>query len=86
MINPKHGLPYHEWWIEFEERNVELNVFSEAVDKKLQEKNIYYKDLIKGKVLKSLEIREVKRGGFNRHMKSAGKPVSYTHLTLPTKA
>ena len=73
MINPKHGLPYHEWWIEFEERNVELNVFSEEVDKKLQEKNIYYKDLIKGKVLKSLEIREVKRGGFNRHMKSAGK-------------
>ena len=73
MINPKHGLPYHEWWIEFEERNVELNVFSEEVYKKLKEKNVYYKDLIKGKVLKSLEIREVKRGGFNRHMKSAGK-------------
>ena len=53
MINPKHGLPYHEWWIEFEERNVELNVFSGEVDKKLQEKNIYYKDLIKGKVLKT---------------------------------
>ena len=39
----------------------------------MQEKNIYYKDLIKGKVLKKLEIIEVKKGGFNLHMKSIGK-------------
>tara|TARA_B100001175_G_scaffold272279_1_gene245372 strand:- start:6086 stop:7588 length:1503 start_codon:yes stop_codon:yes gene_type:complete len=73
MINPKQGLPYHEWWIEFEERNMEINIFSEELDKKIQEKNIYYKDLIKGKVLKRLEIREVKRGGFNEHMSYVGK-------------
>ena len=73
MINPKRGLPYHEWWVEFEERKIEINIFSDELDKKIQERNIYYKDLIKGKVLKRLEIREVKRGGFNEHMSSAGK-------------
>ena len=73
MINPKQGLPYHEWWIEFEERNMELKIFSDELDKKIQERNIYYKDLIKGKILKRLEIREVQRGGFNNHMKAAGK-------------
>ena len=24
MINPKKGLPHHEWWIEFENNNVDL--------------------------------------------------------------
>ena len=39
----------------------------------MQEKNIYYKDLIKGKVLKRLEIIDVEKGGFNLYMKSMGK-------------
>ncbi len=73
MTNPKHGLPYHEWWVEFEKRSVELNIFSKDLDKKIQERNFYYKDLIKGKVLKRLVVREVKRGGFNKHMKTIGK-------------
>ena len=36
-------------------------------------KNVYYFDLIEGKVLRSLVIRRVKKGGFHEYMKSIGK-------------
>ena len=73
MIDPSKGLPHHEWWIEFEENNPDLDSLAEELDKNVQKKNIYYKDLVDGKVLKRLEIIEVKKGGFNKHMKSLGK-------------
>jgi len=73
VINPEKGLPYHEWWIELENSSLDFEHISNFLDKKMQEKNIYYKDLIKGKVLKRLEIIEVEKGGFNLYMKSIGK-------------
>ena len=73
MINPEKGLPYHEWWIEFSSSNFDCDMISDFLDKKMQEKNIYYKDLIKGKVLRRLEIIEVEKGGFNLYMNSIGK-------------
>ena len=73
MTNPKKGLPHHEWWIEFEKRNIDLASIESILDKTMQEKNIYYKDLIKGGVLKSLQIIVVKKGGFNNYMNSIGK-------------
>ena len=73
LISPEKGLPYHEWWIEFETLSLDFELVSNFLDKKMQEKNIYYKDLIKGKVLKRLEIIEVKKGGFNSYMKAIGK-------------
>ena len=39
----------------------------------MQQKNIYYKDLVKGGILKNLKIIAVKKGGFNKYMKSIGK-------------
>ena len=47
--------------------------FEKFLDSKIQEKNIYYKDLIKGKVLKTLEVKKLAKGTFNRYMKSIGK-------------
>ena len=73
MINPKKGLPYHEWWIEFENNNVDLEKITKTLDRSMQQKNIYYRDLIEGGVLKTLEIVVVKKGGFNKYMKSIGK-------------
>ena len=72
-INPKKGLPFHEWWIEFDSPEIELKEIEEILDQRMQERNIYYKDLVKGKILKKLEIRCVKKGGFNKHMKFLGK-------------
>ena len=39
----------------------------------MQIHNIYYKDLIEGKVLKELEIITLKEGVFKKYMKSKGK-------------
>ena len=74
-ITPAKGLPFHEWWIEFEENPSQKEVLklSKNIDKNLQEQNTYYKDLIQGKVLKQLELVVVKKGGFQKYMDGAGK-------------
>jgi hypothetical protein len=73
QVNPERGLPYHEWFIEFETAPENLDDFVAKVDASMQEQNIYYQDLIAGKVLKTLVIRKVKKGGFHEYMKSIGK-------------
>ena len=73
QVNPKEGLPYHEWLIEFEKEPNDLEVFSEIIDKNLQQHNSYYKDLIKGNVLRPLKITTVSKNGFRDYMKSIGK-------------
>ena len=73
MINSKKGLPYHEWWIEFENDNIDITSSEKILDISMQQKNIYYRDLVKGGVLNSLKIVTVKRGGFNEYMRSIGK-------------
>jgi hypothetical protein len=72
-IENGNKLPCHEWFIEFEQNEVKLKEFEKYLDVKMQEKNLYYEDLIKGKVLKPLEIRALKKGSFNLYMKSIGK-------------
>ena len=47
--------------------------FSSKIDASMQAQNIYYFDLIAGKVLRPLVIRKVKKGGFHQYMKSIGK-------------
>jgi len=73
QVNPESGLPYHEWFIEFENEPEGLEEFAAKVDASMQEQNMYYQDLIDGKVLRSLVIRKVKKGGFHEYMKSIGK-------------
>lgn len=73
QVNPKSGLPYHEWYIEFENEPESLDDFASKIDASIQAQNIYYFDLIEGKVLRPLVIRKVKKGGFHEYMKSIGK-------------
>jgi len=73
QVNPKSGLPYHEWFIEFENEPENMEVFAAKVDASMQAQNVYYLDLITGKVLRSLVVRKVKKGGFHEYMKSIGK-------------
>ena len=73
QVNPTEGLPYHEWFIEFENEPENIEELALKIDASMQEQNIYYFDLIEGKVLKPLEIRKVKKGGFHEYMKSIGK-------------
>ena len=73
QINPKEGLPYHEWFIEFEKEPESLQKLSAFLDRRLQEQNSYYKDLIEGNILKPLVISTVQKEGFQQYMKSIGK-------------
>ena len=72
-IENGNNLPCHEWLIEFEELEINIKEFEQYLDDRVQEKNIYYNDLIKGKVLKTLEVKKLAKGTFNRYMKSIGK-------------
>ena len=66
-------MPYHEWFIEFENEPEDLSELAKKIDESLQKQNSYYFDLIEGKVLQPLKITKVKKGGFQDYMKSIGK-------------
>lgn len=72
-INVKEELPYHEWFIEFENVPENISELEKKIDQSLQEQNSYYFDLIKGKILQPLKITQVKNNGFREYMKSIGK-------------
>jgi len=73
QINPIAGLPYHEWFIEFEKEPEDLSALAYKIEASLLSQNSYYLDLIEGKVLQSLKITKIKKGGFQEYMKSIGK-------------
>ena len=73
QVNPSEGLPYHEWFIEFENEEENSKELASKIDASMQQQNSYYFDLIAGKILKPLVIRKVKKGGFHEYMKSIGK-------------
>jgi len=74
QITPENDeLPYHEWFIEFEEEPKNIDEFHSILEKTLQEQNSYYFDLIEGKILQPLKITKIPKGGFNQYMKSIGK-------------
>ena len=67
------GLPYHEWFIEFEGEVQGLDKLAAKLDLEMQKQNEYYKDLISGNVLQPLKIRALKKDAFQNYMKSIGK-------------
>ncbi|MCG9791800.1 GH3 family domain-containing protein [Flavobacterium algicola] len=73
QINPASGLPYHEWFIEFENEPKDLKLFSEAIDAAMRKQNSYYDDLIVGNILQKVVITKVVKNGFQEYMKSIGK-------------
>lgn len=73
QINPEKGLPYHEWFIEFEKEPANMDAFSLAIDKAMRKQNVYYDDLISGNILRTVVITKVGKNGFQEYMKSIGK-------------
>ncbi|MDR2222757.1 MAG: GH3 auxin-responsive promoter family protein [Flavobacteriaceae bacterium] len=73
QITPSEGLPYHEWFIEFGKIPTNLEAFAQRIDDALRKQNVYYDDLIVGKVLQRLVITPVVKDGFQEYMKSIGK-------------
>ena len=73
QISPSEGLPYHEWFIEFDQEPANIDALRLKLDQTLQNKNPYYKDLITGKVLTPLKITKIEKDGFLNMMKLRGK-------------
>jgi hypothetical protein len=73
QTNPVSGLPYHEWFIEFETAPKDMHKFTEIIESSMLQQNSYYFDLIDGKVLRSVVITKVAKNGFQNYMKSIGK-------------
>lgn len=72
QVHPDQGLPYHEWFVEADV-DINASALAKALDQKMQQLNIYYRDLINGHVLEPAKVTLVKKGGFNAYMASQGK-------------
>ena len=77
QINPENGLPYHEWFIEFDPEAsgepTDLEDFALKIDEAMRKQNTYYDDLISGNILRTVVISKVVKNGFQDYMKSIGK-------------
>jgi len=73
QVSPESGLPYHEWFVEWDEVPSNLSEIELYIDQRMTELNVYYKDLIAGSVLRTLKITNVRKGGFADYMRSQGK-------------
>ncbi len=73
QINPDSGLPYHEWFIEFEQEPDNMDAFALKIDRAMRNQNVYYDDLIAGNILRTVVVTKVSKNGFQEYMKSIGK-------------
>lgn len=73
MVQADGELPYHEWFVEFEQAPADLKAFGLSIDNHLRGKNSYYDDLISGSILQPLKIRPMQQHAFIEYMKSQGK-------------
>ncbi len=73
QVNPEEGLPYHEWFIEFEKEPENIDSFRTELDNQLRKRNTYYDDLISGNILQKLHISKLKKNAFQEYAKSEGK-------------
>jgi len=73
QVSPASGLPYHEWFVEWDEVPSNMSEIELFLDQRMTELNVYYKDLITGSVLRTLVITNVSKGGFANYMRSQGK-------------
>ncbi|MFZ5978147.1 MULTISPECIES: GH3 auxin-responsive promoter family protein [Hydrotalea] len=72
-IAKEKGNSFHEWYIEFEETPKDMAAFALKVDNNLRAKNVYYDDLIRGNILRTLEIKPLQKNAFIDYMRSIGK-------------
>ena len=66
------GKPCYEWLIEFEKIPDSMSKFASFLDEGLCLKNIYYKDLIGGKVLSGSQIVPLPKGSFSSYLQKKG--------------
>lgn len=73
QVQPDAGLPYHEWFLEFDQFPEDLEAFALDLDAALRKRNAYYDDLITGNILRTAVVTPLKRGSFHAFMESQGR-------------
>lgn len=74
MVAQGNGQSRHQWLVEFGDRKpADLAAFVSELDNALQDKNIYYRDLITGNILQQLELIGLPKDSFIHYMKSKGR-------------
>lgn len=73
FIQQGAGKSYHEWFIEFENKPVDMKLFAEKLNQNLCERNVYYQDLIAGNILEPLHVNVMQKNAFINYMRSQGK-------------
>jgi hypothetical protein len=59
--------------MEFATPPANMPAFERRLDESLCQLNVYYKDLIDGKILSTLVVSPLNKGAFQEYMKSQGK-------------
>lgn len=72
-VTVSEGLPHHEWLVEFSEPPRDPEAFALELDNQLRALNVYYDDLIKGNILRTLRITALPANAFINYMKSVGR-------------
>ena len=70
---PEGGLPFHEWFVEFDRLPDDPARFAERLDAQMVKQNMYYADLINGGILRTLRIVPLRENAFREYMRSLGK-------------
>ena len=73
VVPPEGGLPYHEWFVEFDTPPSSVDAFAADLDSAMCRLNSYYDDLISGKVLRTLMLRPMPNDAFRDYMRAQGK-------------
>ncbi len=74
QVNPKdHSTPYHEWFVELDSTDIDVARLEQCLDASMQQQNIYYQDLIEGRILRPAVVRLLRQGAFRDFMQSQGK-------------
>ena len=73
QVKPDTGLPFHEWFVEFNRIPENMDAFCLELDEEMRKQNIYYNDLLEGNILRHLVIRSLQKDAFRDYMKEKGK-------------
>ncbi len=74
QVSPENGeVPYHEWFVAFDNAPDNMSSFAKKLDDEMVRQNIYYQDLIDGNILQPLKITPVRKDAFREYMRTQGK-------------
>lgn len=73
QVSPAQGLPHHEWLVAFGHPPLDMQAFARDLDECMCALNVYYKDLIVGRIHEPLHLTRLQPDAFQHYMRSIGK-------------